>query len=44
VPGLFLAGSDVTSVGVVGALMGGLLAAVAAQPWDAMRYLRRDVM
>ncbi len=44
VPGLYLAGSDVTSVGVVGALMGGLLAAVAAEPWDAMRYLRRDVM
>jgi len=44
VPGLYLAGSDVTSVGVVGALMGGLLAAVAAEPWESMRWLRRDVM
>jgi all-trans-retinol 13,14-reductase len=44
VPGLFLGGSDVSSVGVVGALMGGLLAGVAAEPWAAMNWLRRDVM
>jgi all-trans-retinol 13,14-reductase len=44
VPGLFLAGSDVAAVGVIGAMMGGLLAGVAAEPWDAMRWLRRDVM
>jgi all-trans-retinol 13,14-reductase len=32
VPGLFLAGQDVTTPGVVGAMMGGMLAATAIDP------------
>ena len=38
--GLFLSGSDVASVGVVGAAAGGALAAVAAEPVAATRVLR----
>jgi uncharacterized protein (DUF697 family) len=34
----------VATVSVVGAVMGGLLAAVAAEPWTVMRYLRGSVM
>ena len=41
VPGLFLAGSDVTSGGVMGAMAGGLLAALAAEPRATFRLLRR---
>jgi all-trans-retinol 13,14-reductase len=37
---LFLSGSDVASVGVIGAMMGGLLCAAAAEPVGALRYLR----
>jgi all-trans-retinol 13,14-reductase len=37
---LFLSGSDVASVGVIGAMMGGLLSAAAAEPVGALRYLR----
>ncbi len=37
--GLYFAGSDVSAVGVVGAMMGGALAAVAAHPWAATRLL-----
>jgi all-trans-retinol 13,14-reductase len=44
IEGLYFAGSDVASVGVVGALMGGALAAVAAEPWAAMKFLRREVL
>lgn len=40
VPGLFFSGSEVASVGVVGAMMGGALAVVAAEPVAAVRYLR----
>lgn len=39
VPGLFFSGSDVGTVGVIGAMMGGLLAAIAAEPIDATRYV-----
>ncbi|MCE9578379.1 MAG: NAD(P)/FAD-dependent oxidoreductase [Deltaproteobacteria bacterium] len=39
VPGLFFAGSEVTTVGVMGAMMGGVLAAVAAEPIGAMRQV-----
>jgi len=38
---LFFAGSDVAMVGVVGAMMGGALAAAAAEPVRALRLLRR---
>ena len=36
---LYFAGSEVTTVGVMGAMMGGVLAAMAAEPARAMRYL-----
>ncbi len=39
IPGLFFAGSEVTTVGVLGAMMGGVLAAVAAEPVGAARLL-----
>ncbi len=38
---LFFAGSDVAMVGVMGAMMGGALAAAAAEPFRAIRFLRR---
>ena len=41
IPGLFFAGSEVTSVGVIGAMMGGLLAAAAIEPVEGIRALRR---
>jgi all-trans-retinol 13,14-reductase len=37
---LFFAGSDVASAGVIGAMMGGVLAAVSAEPIKAVRWLR----
>ena len=39
IDGLFFAGSEVATVGVIGAAMGGVLAAVSADPVRAMRYL-----
>ena len=39
-PGLYLAGSDMASVGVMGAFVGGVLAAVSAQPRASFSYLR----
>lgn len=39
VPGLFLSGSDVSSGGVAGAMMGGLLCAIAMEPIRTMRWL-----
>ena len=36
------AGSDAASVGVVGAMTGGALA--AAEPWGALEFLRKDVL
>lgn len=41
VKGLFFAGSEVSSVGVIGAMMGGVLAALAAEPIQGMRLLRK---
>jgi all-trans-retinol 13,14-reductase len=43
VPGLFLSGSDVGTAGVIGAMLGGMLAAVAAEPLPALGWLRRTV-
>lgn len=37
---LFFSGSDVTSVGVMGAMLGGVLCAAATSPFKAMRLLR----
>ncbi len=36
---LFFSGSEVATVGVIGAMMGGVLAAVSAEPIDAVRWL-----
>lgn len=36
---LYFAGSEVTTVGVMGAMMGGVLAATSAEPARALRYL-----
>jgi phytoene dehydrogenase-like protein len=41
IPGLYFAGSEVAMVGVMGAMLGGALAAVAAEPLRAIRFLRR---
>ncbi len=41
-PGLFFAGSDVTSGGVIAAMMGGVLAGLAAAPLAAGRVVRRS--
>ena len=40
IPGLFLAGSDVATVGVIGAMMGGVLAAASIAPRRALGLLR----
>ncbi len=40
VKGLFFGGSDVATVGVIGAMIGGGLAALAVEPWKTVRYLR----
>jgi all-trans-retinol 13,14-reductase len=44
IPGLYLSGSDMASVGVMGAMVGGALAAVAAEPVRAIRWLRESGM
>ena len=38
--GLFFSGSEVATVGVIGAMMGGVLAAVAAEPVGTLKMLR----
>jgi all-trans-retinol 13,14-reductase len=38
---LYLSGSDIASVGVIGAMMGGVLCAAAAEPLKAIPYLRK---
>lgn len=40
IPGLFFAGSEVTTVGVTGAMVGGVLAATSIDPLGAVRMLR----
>ena len=37
---LYFSGSEVASVGVIGAMMGGVLAAVAAEPFSGFQYIR----
>ena len=44
IDGLFFSGSEVATVGVIGAMMGGVLAAVSAEPVDAARWLRPIAM
>lgn len=41
IEGLYFAGSEVATVGVIGAAMGGVLAAVAAEPFRGLRFLAR---
>ena len=41
IPNLFFAGSEVTSVGVIGAMMGGVLSVVAAEPAAALPIMRQ---
>lgn len=38
----FLSGSDIATVGVIGAMVGGILAAVACEPLKAIKYTRLD--
>lgn len=40
IKGLYFAGSEVSMVGVIGAMMGGVLAAAAAEPLKALPFLR----
>ncbi|HMV68143.1 MAG TPA: NAD(P)/FAD-dependent oxidoreductase [Myxococcota bacterium] len=40
IPGLWMSGSDVSSCGVVGAMMGGALCALAMEPMRGLRLLR----
>ncbi|MEM9073454.1 MAG: NAD(P)/FAD-dependent oxidoreductase [Myxococcota bacterium] len=41
IPGLFFGGSEVSTVGVIGAMMGGALAVASAEPVKAIDYLRK---
>ncbi|HJN74099.1 MAG TPA: NAD(P)/FAD-dependent oxidoreductase [Myxococcota bacterium] len=38
---LYFSGSEVTTVGVMGAMMGGVLAAAAAEPWGVFHHVRK---
>jgi len=40
VKNLYFSGSEVTTVGVMGAMMGGVLAAAAAEPWEVFQHVR----
>jgi all-trans-retinol 13,14-reductase len=44
IPNLYLAGVDSGAPGVIGAAMGGAMAAVAAEPVAALNFLRRGVL
>ena len=41
VDGLYFSGSEVATVGVIGAMMGGVLAALVIERWKGINYLRR---
>lgn len=41
IDGLFMSGSEVATVGVIGAMMGGVLCAAAAEPLGAFNLMRR---
>ncbi len=40
IPGLYFGGSEISGVGVIGAMMGGVLAAAAVEPRAGMKWLR----
>ncbi|MFT4974283.1 MAG: all-trans-retinol 13,14-reductase [Myxococcota bacterium] len=42
ISGLYFSGSEVSAVGVIGAMMGGVLAAAAAEPLAAMKIIRAN--
>ena len=42
IPGFYMSGSDMATVGVIGAMVGGLLAAVTAEPRQAIPWLRKN--
>lgn len=44
VPGLLLAGVDVSAPGIVGGATGGAIAAISAAPFDALRWLHGNVL
>jgi all-trans-retinol 13,14-reductase len=44
IDGLYFSGSEVATVGVVGAMMGGVLAAASAEPLPVMQYLRKHAL
>lgn len=44
VKNLFLSGSDVTAVGVIGAMAGGLFSAISAEPIALLPWLRRHAL
>ncbi len=41
IPGLYFAGSEVATVGVIGAMMGGVLAAMSIDPIGSMKLMRK---
>ncbi len=41
IPGLFFAGSEVATVGVIGAMMGGVLSAISAEPLKVGNLIRK---
>lgn len=41
IPGLYFSGSEVTLGGVMGAMLGGMLAAMAVEPMGTFKYLRQ---
>ena len=42
IKGLYFSGSEVSTVGVIGAMMGGVLCAVAIEPRKGMRYMKES--
>jgi len=40
VPGLFMSGSDIATVGVMGAFLGGIMTAAAMEPRQSLRFLK----
>ena len=42
IPGLFFSGSEISTVGVIGAMMGGVLCAVAIEPRKGIKFMRES--
>ena len=41
IKGLYMAGSEIATVGVIGAMMGGVMSVMAAEPTGAMKLMAR---